>query len=120
MSDMKRRLYFCAGSAGVVLTGVYIVFMPVFAQEPAVSYDTSRVAGNFDQIRLLPPGEATPRTADGHPDLTGRYYPNRAGRMLQGGYQLSDDVREAVLSPLYTQVALARNVRTHTGADAAA
>ncbi len=71
MSDMKRRLCSCAGSAGVVLAGVYIVFMPVFAQEPAVSYDTSRVAGNFDQIRLLPPGEATPRTADGHPDLTG-------------------------------------------------
>ena len=92
MSDMKRRLCSCAGSAGVVLAGVYIVFMPVFAQEPAVSYDTSKVAGNFDQIRLLPPGEATPRTADGHPDLTGRYYPNKAGRMLQGGYRVVDSI----------------------------
>ena len=92
MSDMKRRLCSCAGSAGVVLAGVYIVFMPVFAQEPAVSYDTSRVAGNFDQIRLLPPGEATPRTADGHPDLTGRYYPNKAGRMIQGGYQVDESI----------------------------
>ena len=92
MSEMKRRLFSCAGSAGVVLAGVYIVFMPVFAQEPAVSYDTSRVAGNFDQIRLLPPGGTTPRTADGHPDLTGRYYPNKAGRMLQGGYQVDESI----------------------------
>ena len=92
MSDMKRRLRSCAGSTGVVLAGVYIVFMPVFAQEPPVSYDATRVAGNFDQIRLLPPGEATPRTADGHPDLTGRYYPNKAGRMLQGGYRVVDSI----------------------------
>ena len=92
MSDMNRRLYSCAGNAGVVLAGLYIVFIPVFAQEPAVGYDTSRVAGNFDQIHLLPLGEATPRTADGHPDLTGRYYPNKAGRMIQGGYQVIESI----------------------------
>jgi len=43
-------------------------------------------------VKVLPNGGPTPRTADGHPDLTGRYYPNRAGRMLQGGYRLGDDV----------------------------
>ena len=113
MSDMKRRLCSCAGSAGVVLAGLYIVSMPVFAQdspgqgEPAVTYDTSRVAGNFDQIRLLPPGGTTPRTADGHPDLTGRYYPNKAGRMLQGGYQVVDSIMrqfDATVTPQEREV----------------
>jgi hypothetical protein len=72
--------------------------MPVLAQdspgqgESPVKYDASRVAGNFDQIRLLPPGGPVPRTTDGHPDLTGRYYPNKAGRMLQGGYQVDDSI----------------------------
>jgi hypothetical protein len=31
---------------------------------------------------------------DGRPDLSGRYYPNRAGRMLQGGYRLGDEVMD--------------------------
>ena len=31
---------------------------------------------------LLPAGGPAPRTADGHVDLTGRYYPNGAGRMV--------------------------------------
>lgn len=35
--------------------------------------------------KLLPPGGPTPRTADGHPDLSGRYYPNGVGRMV-GAY----------------------------------
>src|ERR1700733_911426 len=34
---------------------------------------------------LLPPGGPTPRMADGHPDLSGRYYPNGVGRMV-GSY----------------------------------
>ena len=94
MSETKRRLCSRAGSAGVVLAGVCMVFMPVFAQdsESPVAYDASRVAGNFGEVRLLPPGGPTPRTADGHPDLTGRYYPNKAGRMLQGGYRIDPDI----------------------------
>ena len=34
---------------------------------------------------LLPPGGPAPRTADGHVDLSGRYYPNGVGRMV-GAY----------------------------------
>ena len=34
---------------------------------------------------LLPPGGPAPRLADGHVDLTGRYYPNGVGRMV-GSY----------------------------------
>ena len=99
MSEMKRRVCSCAGSAGVVLAGLYMVFMPVFAQnspgqgeKSPVQYDATKFAGGFDKVRLLPPGGPAPRTADGHPDLTGRYYPNKAGRMLQGGYQIDDSI----------------------------
>jgi hypothetical protein len=92
MRKMSLRLCSGVASAGVVLAGVHMAFMPVFAQEPAVNYDTSRVAGDFHEVRLLPPGGPAPRTADGHPDLTGRYYPNQAGRMLQGGYQVDESI----------------------------
>ena len=44
--------------------------------------------GWFDpglNMRQLPPGGPAPRMADGHPNLTGRYYPNGVGRMV-GSY----------------------------------
>ena len=47
---------------------------------------TQRIAGGFDKVRILPPGGPAPRSEDGHPDLTGRYYPNHAGRMIEGAY----------------------------------
>ena len=93
MRSMKRRVGYgyVVGRAGVVLAGVYVLLTPVFAQD-AQEPDWSRIAGNFGEVKVLPNGGPVPRTADGHPDLTGRYYPNRAGQMLQFGYQLSDDV----------------------------
>ncbi len=51
-----------------------------------------RVAGDFDKVHVLEGGGPAPRTADGHPDLTGRYYPNQAGRMLQGAYRIPDSI----------------------------
>ena len=72
---------------------------PVMAQnaqnaQDAQAKDWSRIAGNFGDVKVLPNGGAAPRAEDGKPDLTGRYYPNRAGRMLQGGYRLGDDVMD--------------------------
>jgi hypothetical protein len=99
MSGMKRHLCVGAGGAALVLAGLYAVFMPVLAQNSSgqgaqspVGYDASKVAGGFDKVAKLPPGGPVPRTADGHPDLTGRYYPNHAGRMLQGGYQIDESI----------------------------
>src|SRR4051794_279236 len=51
-----------------------------------------KVAGDFDKVKILEPGGATARTADGHPDLSGRFYPNHAGRMLQGAYRIPDSI----------------------------
>ena len=106
MSEINRRLFYCAGAV-LILAGCaaensseqaatspaeQAATSPEQGAKPPVQYDASRVAGGFDQLRVLPPGGPTPRTADGHPDLTGRYYPNQAGRMLQGGYQIDDSI----------------------------
>jgi hypothetical protein len=94
MSEMKARLCFCAGSAGVVLACLCLVFVPVFAQNsPGPEGKTPvKIAGNFDQVHVLPSGGPGPRMADGHPNLTGRYYPNRAGRMLQFAYRIDPSI----------------------------
>ena len=93
MRSVKRRVGYgyVVGRAGVVLAGVYVLLTPVLAQD-AQDPDWSRIAGSFGEVKVLPNGGPVPVRPTGHPDLTGRYYPNRAGRMLQGGYQLSDDV----------------------------
>jgi len=83
--------------AGFILGAVTLLLMPVVAQNAQDTQkprDWSRIAGNFGEVRVLPDGGPAPRTADGHPDLTGRYYPNRAGRMLQGGYRLGDEIMD--------------------------
>ncbi len=47
------------------------------------------IVGGFDKVQPLPPGGPAPRMADGHVDLTGRWYPNAAGRMLQVAYPVN-------------------------------
>jgi hypothetical protein len=99
MGCMTRRLGRYVGGVGVLMAGVCMGFLPAYAQNSAgqgekspVPYDATRVAGNFDEIRILPPGGPTPRMADGHPNLTGRYYPNKAGRMIQGAYRVDQSI----------------------------
>lgn len=79
--------YFLCG-AGILLAPLCQMFAPSFAQNvPKVGGKVpGPVAGGFDQMHELPPGGPAPRMADGHPDLTGRWYPNGAGRMLQVAY----------------------------------
>ena len=86
--------------AALVLAATVVLSMPIAAQnaqntqaaQDAQAKDWSRIAGNFGDVKVLPNGGPAPRAEDGKPDLTGRYYPNRAGRMLQGGYRLGEDV----------------------------
>ena len=129
MSHMKR-LFYCAGAV-VILAGCVTensseraatsseqaATPPEQGAKPSVQYNASKVAGGFDQIRKLPPGGPVPRTADGHPDLGGRYYPNHAGRMLQGGYQIDPSIYshlDPAAPPQEREVFTARGRSTRT------
>lgn len=95
MRGMKRRFRHGVGSAAPLLAALCLVFTLAFAQKSS-GQDSSGVktgpvpiVGNFDKVQPLPPGGPTPRMADGHPDLTGRWYPNAAGKMVQVAYPVN-------------------------------
>jgi hypothetical protein len=86
MVGIERRLRYCAGGTVLVLATLGMVFtLPQDSPGQGANAPVT-IAGGFDKVHALPPGGPTPRMANGRPDLTGRWYPNRAGRMLQGAY----------------------------------
>ena len=87
-NKLELRFRYVVGSAGVVVA-LCVAFTPAFAQgsyRPGPGKTPVPVVGGFDKVHPLPPGGPAPRMADGHVDLTGRWYPNAAGRMLQFAY----------------------------------
>ena len=90
MGGMKRRFRNRVGSVGMLVVALCAVFTLAFAQTSAgqevKTEPVAPVAGGFDQVKPLPPGGPAPRTKDGHVDLTGRWYPNAAGIMLDLAY----------------------------------
>ena len=88
MREVQRGFRYCVGS-GVVLAALCMVLTPAFAQTRAAQSGgkaPDQMVGGFDKVTVVPPGGPAPRTADGHPDLTGRWYTGSAGRMLQFAY----------------------------------
>src|SRR5690242_10001698 len=83
-SEMKRRFGGYFRNAGAVVVALCIVSTAALAQEGTAP--PKPIAGGLEEVRELPPGGPAPRTPDGHPDLSGRWYPNGAGRMLQRTY----------------------------------
>ena len=81
---MKRRFGGYFRNAGAVVVALCIVSTAALAQEGTAP--PKPIAGGLEEVRELPPGGPAPRTPDGHPDLSGRWYPNGAGRMLQRTY----------------------------------
>jgi hypothetical protein len=92
MRATKVRFRFCSESAVIILAVICMIFAPALVQNSAgqenaqVKTGKVPIVGGFEQIRALPAGGPTPRMADGRPDLTGRWYPNAAGKMLQVAY----------------------------------
>ena len=73
---MKRQIGFYAVGAGAVMVAVCLVCTAGFTQQGNTSGDLHSGYGN---VHKLPPGGPAPRTADGHPDLSGVWFPNSAG-----------------------------------------
>jgi len=93
MRETKRRFCYCFWSAAIVLAAVCMFSAHAFAQgqgsyRPGPGKTPVPVVGGFDKVHPLPPGGPAPRMSDGHVDLTGRWYPNAAGKMLQFAYPL--------------------------------
>jgi len=105
MRAMDRRFRYGIEGAGVFIAVLCVAFAPAFAQRehppatPKAPGDTctgygdcgkapTNIIGGFQDVHPLPPGGPAPRLPDGHVDLTGRWYPDAAGKMLQVAYPL--------------------------------
>jgi hypothetical protein len=94
MTRMKRRSRYCLGGGVVVLAALCMLFTHAFAQNAPGQAGQGRGGGRASgptpggynppglNMHVLPPGGPAPRMSDGHVDLSGRYYPNSGGRML--------------------------------------
>ena len=88
---MRHTFRYYAGHAVLLSAAVCAAFAPAFAQgdssrDVAPKTGPTPIVGGFANVKPLPPGGPAPRMSDGHPDLTGRWYPNAGGKMLQAAY----------------------------------
>jgi hypothetical protein len=90
MRGMKARLGHFVGGSGAVLAALYFAVTPGIAQDVKVPERTS--AGS-ESWHALPAGGPAPRTADGHPDLNGVWFPNSTGRQVQAAYPIDRAAR---------------------------
>src|ERR1700686_3585801 len=75
---MRQRLADYAFSAGVVLCLLCIAVLPAAAQEGQEGKPPEPGATKA-KSQSVPKGGPAPRTADGHPDLSGVWFPGTAG-----------------------------------------
>ena len=72
---MKGRLAYCSANAGVVLFLICMAVLPATTQEEKASPPSPVKA----KTETVPKGGPAPRTPDGHPDLSGVWFPGTAG-----------------------------------------
>src|SRR5262245_54526946 len=75
---LTRLSIHCALVSAIVASAVIVRLDAQGAQPPAQPPKY--------EITLMPPGGPTPRLADGHPDVTGQWFPNGAGQGVSGRY----------------------------------
>ena len=92
----ERRLVYCVAIIGGLLAPLWIAFSPAFAQAPppgSVGKVPEHTAAGSETWHVLPPGGPAPRAADGHPDMSGVWFPNSAGRQVQRSYPVDPEAR---------------------------
>ena len=77
-------------SGAIVLVAFCMAFTAAFAQQ---GKPPEKIAGDVTNWHELPPGGRAPRATDGHPDLSGIYFPNSAGRQIQRAYPVDPAAR---------------------------
>jgi len=94
MIKKKRSFCYYVGSGVVAIVALFMMFSHALAQNgPAPAANPpERIVGGFEHVKALPPGGPAPRMADGHVDLSGRWYPNSSGQMLQGAYPIDQAI----------------------------
>lgn len=83
-------------TAGVFFALFWIALNPAFAQAPppgSVGKVPEHTSAGSETWHAVAPGGPAPRTADGHPDLTGVWFPNSAGRQVQRAYPIDPEAR---------------------------
>src|ERR1700734_3854072 len=95
---MKNRLRGC----GVIVAGVLGISCLFSIRAAAQSGQVSRPGFGESHVKALPPGKPTPRTAGGHPDLSGIWIDGYTGSFdltaehnsLQGRYDRNTTPQE--------------------------
>src|SRR5581483_3488396 len=96
MRKMKRWMVRYLLIGGTTLAGLWFVHAPAFAQAPppgSVGKVTEHTSAGSENWHRLPPGGPAPKTKDGHPDLSGVFFPNAAGRQVQRAYPIDPEAR---------------------------
>ena len=86
----------CVLTVAALLAALWIVVTPALAQAPppgSVGKVTERTSAGSENWHELPPGGPAPRTKDGHPDFSGVWFPNSAGRQVQRAYPIDPAAR---------------------------
>jgi hypothetical protein len=88
---MKRRVGCYLGCAAAVLAVLCLVCTTTgFAQQ---AQNSDQIHAGFGGVHKLPPGGPAPRTKDGHPDLSGVWFPNSAGIGVMAADPVDRDAR---------------------------
>ena len=81
MSGINRVFTYRLVVAAMALVALSVVGTALFSQD-SQNAPATKPNPFTETIHALPPGGPPPRLPDGHIDFTGRYYPNKGGRML--------------------------------------